>query len=591
MGRCETHTIAYRFTLLGDHGLLAGAYGSRDMAQRRQVVHAGVIALAGTALPGYFTFWVSFISPKWGHYLAVLTIALAVAGLVVCLRKLDREGRGVLRALLTPLLLTGAVTLLILSAGFLYGGRRDPMAIAAARFSHGLPNDNVLPFLLADGIRTNYVAKPMNGDWLSSDRPPLQAGIVLSQFPLFHRPYEERYTTVSVLLQSLWIFGLWLLLTAFRLKSRLVMLALATCLFSGFVFINSFFVWPKMLAAAYALGFIAAFVAPRPAKKSPLESWIAPGALLSFSLLSHGGSVFGLVPMVLIIPLFTLPWEDKRWWDFKRICAVGLVAFVLYLPWILYQKYYDPPGNRLLKLHLASVENVDGRTFLEAVKDSYGALTARQILDYKYENLKTAFGRGSANLVHLTALVEALFAREGLSKAAMMATGLRGEAFFFVAPCLGLFIFAPYALIAGVAKRFRSGEWRAACALWILVFASILFWCVVMLSPSRTIIHTGAYSTIVLALAGSVVSLWALSPLLAWLVALLQIVLNFLLYGLLLRIPYPNGLLPEGILHIDTLLLCLVSFAAVLGLLWNIGRSEPSPIHETRSSSCNDASL
>ncbi len=549
----------------------------------RDVVHAGVIALAGTALPGYFSFWVGFMSPKVGHYLAVLIIAAAVVGLVFCLKSLDRAGRAVLNSLLTPLLLTGAVTLLVLSTGFLYGGRRDPITLAAARFSHRLPNDNMLPLLLADGIRTKHVAKPMSGDWLSSDRPPLQAGIVLSQFPLFRRPYEERYTAVSVLLQSLWIFGLWLLLTAFHLKSRLVMLVLATCLFSGFVFINSFFVWPKMLAAAYALGYVAAFVAPKPPRNSPLQSWIAPGALLCFSLLSHGGTVFALVPMVLLIPLFTLPWKNKRSWDVKRICAAGLVAFVLYFPWILYQKYYDPPGNRLLKMHLATVDQVDSRSFLETVRTSYGALSFRQILDYKYANLRTAFGGGSANLVGVAALVQALFARDGLSKAAAIAVGLRGEAFFFIAPCLGLFIVAPYALIAGVAKRFRSDEWRTACALWILVFTSILFWCILMFGPAKTIIHTGAYSTILLAFAGSVVSLWALSPFLAWLVSLLQIALNFLLYGLLLRVPYPDGPLPEGVTHLDTLLLCSVSFAAVLALLWNIGRSESAPVAEVRS--------
>lgn len=35
----------------------------------RDVVHAGVIALAGTALPGYCSFWLTFLSPRLGHYL------------------------------------------------------------------------------------------------------------------------------------------------------------------------------------------------------------------------------------------------------------------------------------------------------------------------------------------------------------------------------------------------------------------------------------------------------------------------------------------------------------------------------------------
>jgi hypothetical protein len=70
----------------------------------------------------------------------------------------------------------------------------------------------------------------------------------------------------------------------------------------------------------------------------------------------------------------------------------------------------------------------------------------------------------------------------------------------------------------------------------------------------------------------SVLSLWAVSHVLALVVVLLQIALNFLLYGPLMRIAYPDAPLPEGILHIDTLVLCVVSCAAVLVLFWQLGR-------------------
>jgi hypothetical protein len=541
----------------------------------RDVVHAGVIALGAMALPGYCSFWLTFLSPKLGHYLAVFAIAVAVVGLVFCLRKLDSAGRSVLRSLLAPMLLTGAVALLVLSSGFLYGGWDDSIHFARIRFSHLLPADNELPLILAQNVRSGHVSKPMFVDWLSSDRPPLQAGIVLSQFPLFHKPLREQgYTAVSVLAQSFWVLALWLLLTAFRLPSRLVVLTLAACLFSGFVFLNTFFVWPKLLAAAYTMGFLAAIVAAKPPHNSPLQSWVAPGALLALSLLSHGGAVFALVPMLLLVPLFTRLAEHSSSWDIKRISAAALVAFLLYLPWILYQKFYDPPGNRLLKMHLAGVNQVDSRPFLETVKTSYGALTLRQILAYKEENFGAVLGKGPANLAASTAMIEALVSRGGLTRAASIAVALRSGAFFFVAPCLGFFIVAPCALLPGVVKRFRSRPWRVACALWILVFTSVLFWCLLMFGPATTVVHQGAYATIILAMAASVVSLWALSPLFATLVSLIQIALNFLLYGPLMRIPYPNGQLPEGILHIDTLLLCLVSFAAVLALLWVMGRSQ-----------------
>ncbi len=112
---------------------------------------------------------------------------------------------------------------------------------------------------------------------------------MLAHFPLFRRPREQGYTVISVLAQSLWIFGLWLLLSALELNPRAISMALAACLFSGFAFLNTFFVWPKMLAAAYGFGFLAAFVV-KPPKQFAWLGWALPGTLLAFSLLSHGGT-------------------------------------------------------------------------------------------------------------------------------------------------------------------------------------------------------------------------------------------------------------------------------------------------------------
>ena len=41
-------------------------------------------------------------------------------------------------------------------------------------------------------------------------------------------------------------------------------------------------------------------------------------------------------------------------------------------PWSAYQKYGDPPGNRLTKWTLAGVVEVDDRGTAEAIFDSYG---------------------------------------------------------------------------------------------------------------------------------------------------------------------------------------------------------------------------
>jgi hypothetical protein len=535
----------------------------------RDVVNAGVIALAAMALPGYFSFWLTLLSPRLAHYVAVLTIAVAVAGLVLCIRRLDGEGRSVLKALLAPVLLIGGVALLVLSAGFLYGGWNDPLTAARVRFPHSLPPDNELPFTLAQGAQMGHIPKPLFGDWLSSDRPPLESGIVLSQFPMFRKPHREQaYTVVGALAQSFWIFALWLLLSAFRLKSRAIVLALTACLFSGFVFLNTFFVWPKLLAAAYTLGFLAAFVARRPKEDSALQSWIAPGALLSFGLLSHGGTVFTLIPMLPLILWFTRPWQ------IKRMTAAVSFAFILYLPWTFYQKFSDPPGDRLLKYHLAGVEEVDNRSFLEAAKASYGALSFRQIVTYKTANFEMALGGGWQNLENTGVLLKELVSAGGAAVAAPHVLAVRSNMFFRMAACLGFFILTPYALLAGIARRFRSVEWRAACAFWILTLASIGVWSLLMFTPGSTSIHQGAYATVLLAMAAAVLSLWALSPRLALIVTVLQIGLNVLIYGPLTRVPYVGGVLVDGIVHVDTLLLCFFSLSGVGALLWMLVQRE-----------------
>jgi len=67
----------------------------------------------------------------------------------------------------------------------------------------------------------------------------------------------------------------------------------------------------------------------------------------------------------------------------------GLVTMLaLYLPWMLFQTLIDPPGNRLLKWHLAGVQEVDGRNFLTALRDSYGALSWHDYLQGKLLNIK-----------------------------------------------------------------------------------------------------------------------------------------------------------------------------------------------------------
>lgn len=532
----------------------------------RDRVQAGLVTLTATAIPGYFVFWLTFCMPRASRYYAMAFFLAAALALFVALKKLDDAGRAVLKSLFAPLLLTGTVALMVLCSGFLYGGMNDAQARAQTRYLPRLPPDNEIPLLLALGTRLPHVPSPLQGNWLASDRPPLQSGIVLAHFPLFRKPREQGYTVISVLAQSLWVFGLWLLLSAFALSPRAISVALAACLFSGFAFLNTFFVWPKMLAAAYGFGFLAALVA-KPPKQLARLGWAIPGALLAFSLLSHGGTAFALVPAVPLILLWKKPAPVKR------MAAAILFGVLIYSPWMLYQKFYDPPANRLLKYHLAGVEQVDPRPFGETLKTAYGKLPWSEIAHYKQQNFSFAFGEGWLSLQRTGLLLRSLV-QGRWEDAAKRGFELREQMFFHPAPTLGLFLFAPFALLCGLSRRGRTTEWRTACLFWIFTLAASAFWCLAMFGPSSTSIHQGAYVTMLLAFVASVLSLWALWPPLAVLIALIEMGVSFLLNEVLIRVPYPGGLMPEGLLHKDTFALLCAMFAANLWLLVKLGQEK-----------------
>ena len=252
----------------------------------RDPVIAGAITLASTAVPGYFVFWLSLLWQSLGHALAFLIPIAAIILSVMSGKRLERAGLATLKALLVPFLLVAALSLFVLSAGFVYGGLNTPFATAANRFSHPLPPDNTLPFLVADGVRNYHARSLLIGDWKSSDRPPLQSGVALAQYPFTPRPLELGYTVVSVLLQSLWIAGLWLLLLALKINAKAISLTLLLCASSGFVLVNTFYVWPKLLAAGYLLGFFALLFSGglRRGAPSGVLGPVVAGALLALSL-------------------------------------------------------------------------------------------------------------------------------------------------------------------------------------------------------------------------------------------------------------------------------------------------------------------
>ncbi len=101
---------------------------------------------------------------------------------------------------------------------------------------------------------------------------------------------------MSVVLQSLFVIGLWLYVREARLPRTIAAFALAVPILSGWALVNDFFVWPKLLAAAFLLLVIAILFTPRYHLARSSAKWgAAAGLLAALAMLSHDSSAIGLL--------------------------------------------------------------------------------------------------------------------------------------------------------------------------------------------------------------------------------------------------------------------------------------------------------
>ena len=547
-------TAIVHFALLALPAMAACAFAAAKNI-RNSVTLAG-IALAAVAAVGYVGFWTYFLWPELGaNYAADLAIGAAIV-FYIQFRKLDTDARKALRSLILPALLTGAAALLVLSTGFLYEGVANPLETPARRFSHQLPPDNQIPFLFAEGLHQGHIPRPLLGDWLSSDRPPLQTGIVLSQYA-FMGSKAWGYTVLSVILQSLWVLGAWSVLQSFQVDRRAAAVALGVTLFSGFIFINTFFVWPKLLAAAFLLALTAYLhEIERGRGKAGIGAGCLAGSLGAFSLLAHGGSAFGLLGLGLAVILV-----GRRWLTWRLVGVSALALVSIQIPWILYQKLLDPPGDRLLKMHLAGIDKPDPRPVFEALMTAYADVGFSGAVRNKVANFEPLYGY-SVDYWSLWAKLLRSPGRRGT-----LAEQLRAAMFFAFLPALGLVGLGIVALAIGLNPKKRSAEWRAAARMWLLIACVDAVWALLMFGPGTTITHQGTYLTMVLAFVGGVLALWAVAPWVAWTLGGAQTILSLWLYFVVMREPVPNVTLVEGAAEVSIAVLAVGALGAVVAIL------------------------
>jgi hypothetical protein len=436
---------------------------------------AGLVAIGLLAEAAYFA---ARFTPLAGAAGALAeAAALAATALVLA-------GRGKRRvvppgAAWTPLVLATAVALVY---GALLGAAApaddDVLTAASAVWMH-LPGDNVLPQLLARQAETHAPPRPFSGDWLSSDRPPLQAGFaVVSDAVLPFAGAGARYEAVALWLQALAFGGMWCVARALGATPRRALAGVVLCVPAGVLLINAVFTWPKLLAAALGCAALALALAPGASRRA---RYALAGAALGLGMLAHPGVAFTVPGLA-----GALAWRERR--AALACAAVALAAAAIaYAPWVAYQRFYDPPGDRLLKWHLAGSIAVEPEVPLTTVlARAYGAKTPAQILAAKADNVRT--------------LVHAQY-------------GDRAGEFFYVLTALGALALPLLALALLWPVE------RGALALVAIAAGGLLFWC--LTKWSGTVIHEGSYLTLVLLfLAGALVA--TRRPALAWALGAVQ---------------------------------------------------------------------
>ena len=513
---------------------LPGAAAALGLARRgvKSVPLLLVVGMAATGVFAMLAFWLYFAAPVVGQTFSFF-VAFGSAGAVVWLlweRKIDGA---LLRGLAVPLVLWALGTYFLIFLGFLHGGETDPLGTAATRFSVGLPSDNGIPIFFAEWLYHHGHQTPIPefpGPWQSSDRPPLQVGYVVSQMPFYsgHLP-GRHYQAIGVALQQLWIVGLWALLGAARVTRVTRALAMITVLVSDLAIVNGFFIWPKMLPAAMLIAAAALVLTPLwPEVRRHFWGAALFAALLGIAMMGHGGSAFAVIPLAIVAAWRGLP--SWRW------IGVGVLVGLLFMaPWSAYQKYVDPPGNRLVKYILAGSPEPDSRGSLETLKDSYSEIGLGGAIHEKAENYVTMVGGGPAYEAAHRAVD---FVGEGNWSSFL--DEVRVILFFDLLPSLGLLLIAPIAMaLARGRGRLRRQEWDFSLRCWAVLGIGAFFWGLIMFGnlAGRAVLHAGSFAIPLIGFVACVVGLRAVFPRFAIWFTAIAATLMFAVYVPALRPP------------------------------------------------------
>jgi hypothetical protein len=425
-----------------------------------------LLTLLVTALLSFGVFWIAFVAPVVRLPVVGATLCVSVAAGAFALR---RSGLAPLqrRDVWGPPLATALLTAIYVCPLLLGGpGIND-------RLAWKLPSDNILPGLLAYRVvlraSTERPVPPLwpRGD-RASERPPLQAAVVVTAGSLVPGIRGDEYQILATLCQAQWLPALWLIGAACGFPRRTQAFVLAACAVSGFFFINTIYTWPKLFAASLMLGGLAIALDPPPQEASSRRARVILAAALgALSLLAHPGPAFTILALPFCWPL----WRPiVRLRPSGRDALAGMVVIALLVaPWFAYQAFIDPPTGRIVREHLA-----DGRvegSVAEAIVHANLARPLGEHVRIRAMNLVSQLGDPAAAIWP-----------------GSIAHG-QGEQFFHHGASLGLLLLGVAMALAPPRPGTPDDTVRR---LAIVALLALALWSLLVFAPGQALIHHGS---------------------------------------------------------------------------------------------------
>jgi hypothetical protein len=470
------------------------------LLRERREISAGILPLASFALvglTGYGVFWVFFANALAGK----IVVGLLLAGACAMFVRAHDPGAPtpVPSASRTPMLLMASIGALYLGVLLLYGSDRSLSYTADHRFIDNLAIDNELPQMFAD--RLIHAEDPRRlafGWWSSSDRPPLQTGCdLLIGYPVAATgvDFDTAAQAAGIWMQLVWVCAAWGWLRMMGLPTRRCALIIALIAPCGFLMLNTVFVWPKLLAGAFTVGAFTVWLEMRSKDRVEPRHFAVVVFLAILGFLTQTAVAFSILAWLPFAVSRMRRLRIRSW-----VVAAG-VSGVLVLPWMAYQKYYNPPANLLLKWHLGGANLPDERGTWETIRSAYQSHDLATLIHYRATNVKTML-RGP--------WLDRLFYR-GSDVAAQRNGEYYGVFFALGRWNLGFVALGMLALSSW--RRRGDPETRIRLCLslaWSLLTLGV--WLALMFLPQSTVIHAGSYACVLLLLVSLALALWLAHP-------------------------------------------------------------------------------